>query len=379
MKTKSLVMYVSICALMVCLMLGMLFVPKVLAKPTTQPQHTHNYKIFVGYDVENNKAYEIKKCACEETTKIEMANAIGATTATAQSVLDTVENGTTIVLDEGEYGNLYFRKNSSSTSIQSNWAGGNHTFKREIKNVTILGTEGTIVSSIMAEAGTYTPTINNNHSLAETESHINMYISFENLTIKDITFNPATNKCAVELASSGQKVSIDGLTIDGCTVNGSGTIDAGNRLFQSEAMSASGEVLVSNRKNITITNNVLNNLHQGVKINYVENLTIKGNEFNNIKGRDMLIGGGSAGISGNINISNNKSEGSTERFIRLSGLVGNLNVTNNVVVNNMGEDTDIVKITYKLGTTPTVNFERNTWNGLNDHNARIAGVLNYPY
>ena len=235
-----------------------------------------------------------------------------------------------------------------------------------------------MVSSIVAEAGTYTPTINNTHSLAATDAYLNMYISFKNLTIKDITFSPAANKCAVELASSGQKVSIDGLTIDGCTVNGEGTIESGNRLFQSEALEASGEVLVSNRKNITITNNILNNLHQGVKINYVENLTISGNKFNNVKGRDMLIGGGSGEIAGNINISNNSSNGATERFIRLSVLSGNLNMTNNVVTNNNGADTDIVKVTYKSGATPIVNFEGNSWEGLNDKEAKTAGVLNYP-
>ena len=376
---KSLSVYFSAFLLILVIIVGVTVIPKVLAKPTEEPPHTHTYSTFVKYDVENNKAYEIKKCSCNETSKTEIANSVAVTTQTAQTALDNAAEGSVIVLDEGNYGNLYIRKNAASEEIEnSTWAGGapNTTFKRTIKNVTILGTEGAVVSSIVGEAATYA---NTPHSLAEEHKYLDTYLDIENLTIKNIVFTPAENKVAVSLAGAGHKVSIDG-----CTVNGSGSITSGNMLFNSDSQTAtvytknSETVLTAYRKNITITNNVLNSLHLGVKMNYVENITISNNTFNQIKGRDMLLGGGNGDIAGNIEISNNTSDGATERFARIAVLSGNLNVTNNVVTNNNGADTDIVKVTYKSGATPTVNFTGNSWEGLSDAEAKLAGVLNCP-
>ena len=129
------------------------------------------------------------------------------------------------------------------------------------------------------------------------------------------------------------------------------------------------------RKNITITNCELNDLHQGVKMNFVENLTIKGNKFNNIKGRDMLIGGGNGEISGTVIIENNTHNNSTERICRMSGLVGDLTVKNNVVTNYNGADFDMFKVTSKTGAT--FDFAGNYWDGLNDAEAVDEGRITY--
>lgn len=350
--------------------------------------HTHTYTGDNKYFISQGKAYyRSGACACGAYNNVELENYIIATPSTAQNILDSTDENLTIVLSAGTYGNLYIRKNNKSVELNNpTWAGGaaGTTFRRTMKNVTILGTEGTIVSSIVGEAADYTPNVNNNHSLASSNRYLSMYLDIENLTIRNITFNPEENTTAVRLAGSGQKISINGLTIDNCVVNGTGTITSGNMLFVSDNQIATeytlaGEtVLVGYRKNITITNNVLNSLHLGVKINFVENLTVNGNQFNEVKGRDLLIGGGSGVIGGNITISNNTSNGATERFMRLSNLNGTLNITNNVITNNMGADEDIVKIT-GITLSSTVNFEGNTWNGLTDTQAKDGGKITTNY
>ena len=345
------------------------------------PSHEHSYNNIAPYTIEDNKAYENKKCSCGDVQKVELTNYVIVNTETAQEALDNAADGITIVLNSGNYGRLYLRKNATSVNVPSTWAGGaDATFKRTINGLTIIGTEGTNLTGLKAEAGTYAAT---EHSLSATHEYLNMYIEIKNLVIKNIKFTPAEKEVAVNLANAGQKVSIDGLTIDGCTVDGTNsTIDAGNRLFQSEVLSAieynstEGLVMVANRKNITISNCVMNNLHQGIKINFVENLTIKSNQFKNIKGRDMLIGGGTGVISGNILIEANTSDGSTERFIRMAGLAGNLTVKDNVVTNNNGADKDIVKVT--ASGTSEYTFSGNNWEGKDDAQAFADGVINYP-
>ena len=346
--------------------------------------HTHNYEVVAPYTIEDNKAYENKKCSCGEVEKVELSNYVIVNPETAQQALDNAADGVTIVLNSGYYGKLYLRKNDASVSIPTNWAGGaeNTTFKRTINGLTILGTEGTVVSSIHAEAATYPA--GTKHSLSATYEYLNMYIDIKDFTVKNITFVPEENATAVSLAASGYKVSIDGLVIDGCTVEGANSsINNGNRLFISDDQKATvykdkngQEIMVGNRKNITISNCVMNNLHQGLKINFVENLTVKGNQFNAVKGRDLLIGGGSGVISGEIIIENNSSNGATERFMRMSGLSGNLTVKNNTITNNNGADKDILKVTANDGAT--FNFSGNNWEGQNDQEALADGVINYP-
>lgn len=346
--------------------------------------HQHDYK--TKYTIENGKAYINHVCACNavKSDKQELTNyVIASTTAEAQLALDNAVAGLTVVLNEGNFDTLYLRKNSTSEVVESTWAGGAEaTFFRKINGLSIVGVNGTQVKSIDAEAGTYAPG-GNHHSQEDTIIRLNMYMEFNNLTIRNISFNLDEGKVAVQLANAGNKVSIDGLTIDGCTVNGiNSTKTEGNRLFNSDAQSdaeckdANGVKFMSTkRKNITISNCALNDLHQGIKMNYVENLTVIGNKFKNIKGRDMLIGGGTGEISGTITIKNNSFNNSTERVCRMSGLVGDLTVENNVVTNYQGSDSDMFKVTSKTGAT--FDFANNDWDGKTDTKAKKDGTINY--
>ena len=156
--------------------------------------------------------------------------------STVQAALDAAVDGTTIKLTAGDYGILYLRKNDDSELIvnDGNWAGGGHTYKTTFRNLTIEGGEGVTVKGIRAEAGTYTRD-GNQHSNSSEEAFLNSYIIFENLKVKNITFTMDVATVAVELASAGQKVSINGLTIDGgnhtLTIKDIEAAGNGNRLF----------------------------------------------------------------------------------------------------------------------------------------------------
>ena len=296
------------------------------------------------------------------------------TPAYAQGALDAANTPRTIELTAGEFGTLYLRWNTASKSLISDWAGGGHTYLRTIKNLTIQGTEGTKATSIVAESATYAGT---EHSLSSTHTYLQTYMNVQGLTIKNIEFTPAEGKPAVAVGSSGHHIAIDGLTIDNCIVNGTNCTkdNDGNRLYITEVQNVQTyHGLECVRKNITITNCTMNNLHQGMKINYAENLSISGNKFNNIKGRDMLFSCTEAGLIGNIFISGNNSNGSTERFIRMTGLKGSLSVKNNIVTNYTGADTDIVKITGSASEA-SITFLENTWMGDNDDAAINNGKI----
>lgn len=374
MKKKLLSLIFAICLILPCsIMLG-----------GCSEGHTHNFELS-GYIVEDGKAYEVKQCECKETQKTELANYVVGTVETAQELLDNVEDGKTIVLDRGDYNTLYLRKNDRSTLVDSDWAGGGDaTYKRVINGLTIIGVEGTNLKSLVAEAGTYAKT---EHSLSNQYQYLHTYMDITNLTIKNVTFNLEENKVAVDIASAGKDVSINGLTIDGCTVNGvNSTTSGGNRLFQSDGsvfsaqaiVEKGNEILVTNRKNITIANCTLNDLYEGLRIYFVENLTVSNNTFNNTKSRVMMLGGGTGTIGGEVKIENNVINNSTERFIRMINLSGNLSIKSNVVVDYQGEDVDIVKITDPSGNDYSVTFNDNNWNGLTDDQALEQGKVAYP-
>ena len=289
-----------------------------------------------------------------------------STTEAAQAALDAAVDGTHIKLAPGSYGTLYLRKNGNSAPVESNWAGGGpHTFKTTFTNLTIEGGEGVTVAAIVAESGIYLPG-GSQHSNSGTAPRLQSYIEIENLTIKGITFNLTGSQVAVKLANNC--TSIDGLMIDSCVVNATGsTTNSGARLLNSDAQRVveytekGVKVMDGLRSNITVKNCQLNNLHQGIKINYVDGLTVENNQFSGIKGRDLLIGGGSANMTGTVKILGNSFDGSTERVLRMSGFNGTLVMNNNTITNYAGADDDYIKVAE--GTPASVSTSGNTFEG----------------
>ena len=303
----------------------------------------------------------------------------------AQFALDLANTPRTITLAAGDYGKLYLRWNKESERITiSDWAGGN-SYKRVIEGLTIEGVTGSKMTSLIAESGTYLGTT---HSLNSTHTNLETIILVEDMTIKGIEFNTGVDDVAVRFGVDGQHTSINGLTIKECIVNGTGsTTNKGSELFVSELDIPSSKYGIDIvRKNITIEDCEMNNLHQGIKIFYAENLTINKNKFNSIVYRDMLFsvsskvdgiaGNYGTGLIGNISITNNESDHAKERFIRLTRLNGNLSVTGNVVTNYEGSNTDMVKIDNSLADA-TITFSENIWMGEDDATAKNNGKIVY--
>lgn len=302
----------------------------------------------------------------------------------AQGALDAANTPRTIELAAGNYGILYLRWNDASALLDdssSPWAGGNHTYMRTIEGLTITGVSGTELTSLSAESGVYPE--NATHSLKSTHNYLRLYMSIKNLAVKNIKFTPEAGKPAVGLASSGRFTAIDGLEIENCTVEGTnceGNVD-GNRLFISE--NREGETafgLDRVIKNITITGCTMNNLHQGIKIVYAENIEICNNTFNAIKGRDILLNGVkkdgeiTASLKGKIFISGNTSKDAEQRFLRVAYLSGTLSITNNTITDYKGTDADIVKISDSCEGA-TVTFSGNSWSGETDEEAKSENMI----
>ncbi|MBQ7339938.1 MAG: hypothetical protein IJW43_03665 [Clostridia bacterium] len=323
----------------------------------------HDHGDEIVYKVIEGKAYSVKTCACGDEDKTEIANAVVVdNTAEAQAAIDGVAENTTIVLNDANYGILYFRKTASSTPVESNWAGGGHSYSGVISGLTILGTEGAIVRKIKAETLDYTPS-GNQHSNSATEPYLSFSLTINNLTIKNVKFELEGNDVAVDVLDNDS--SVNGLTLVGCSfVDKSNTSTAtdGTRVLHS----SSQEKVV---KNVVIEDCYLKDLHQGIKINALENFKLVNSTFDSIKLHAMLFSGGSTtnlNKSGKIEIKDNEIVGSMgERFIRMTAVNAGAEVvvSGNVVASGitMGQDADIVKIT---NVSPTASVEvdnTNVW------------------
>ena len=296
----------------------------------------------------------------------------------AQNALDLANTPCTIQLAAGTYGTLYIRWNEASELITSStWSGGGHSYKRTVEGLVIEGVEGTEMTSLIAESGTYAGTA---HSLSSTHTNLETIIAIEDMTIKGIEFNTGVDDIAVRFGVQGQHTSIDGLTIEDCVVNGTGTTSsAGSELFVCQLDNPDTKYGIDIvRKNVTIKDCEMNNLYQGLNIYYLENLTISRNKFNSIQARDMLFSCtvSGTGLTGTIAITGNTSDGAKDRFIRMARLNGTLSVTGNEVINYAGSDADMVKIDNSRDGA-IISFSGNTWMGDDDATAKSNGKIAY--
>ncbi len=283
----------------------------------------------------------------------------------AQEALDNATEGAVIQLTEKvDYGVLYLRQSALSQSVDmaGNWAGGgDYNRFRSIKDVTIVGAPGATVERIAIEAATYTPN-SNSHSNSADMPYLQSYIKIENLTIKDVTFDlTGTDGQAINLSN---KVSVDGLTIDHCTM----TDDGDSRLlFKSGTIDKYYDedgklILTTDVKNIAITNCTVVGAYMVVELRESENITISGNTFTNIVDRNILLPHNKDAeyYTGNINITNNISNGLGERFIRMDAIDAKVTITGNTISGYNGPDDDVIKIT---NITGAYTIEGNTFDG----------------
>lgn len=285
--------------------------------------------------------------------------------------MDTATDGTTIKLMAGNYGTLYIRQNENSEIVWTGHGGGKldsytNGCKRVLKNVTITGEKGVNVDRIIVEGGKFSSS--NMHSNSATNPVLDSYIELVNFTIENINFN-VNNFAAIHVLNNGQ-TNIKGMTIRNCTVVGSG--DASNT---AERVLFGGvnpitykdlngvEIMTTEWSDIKLANCKVSDMHQVIELRNITNLDIVNNNFQNIRQRDILLAGtgaDSGAIKGEINITGNTSDGSTERFLRASVVLGNITVSDNTITNWAGTDGDFIKISNATGTIRGTN---NTYDG----------------
>lgn len=276
-----------------------------------------------------------------------------------------------IKLTAGDYGTLYIRQNDNSEIVWTGYGGGKlggytNGRKRVLKDVTITGEEGVNMDRIIVEGGKFSS--GNTHSNSATVPVLDSYIELVNLTIENINFK-VNNFAAIHVLSNGQ-TNIKGLTVRNCAVVGSG-----NESNTSERVLYGGvnpstykdlngaEILTTEWADIKISGCNVSNVHQAIELRNVTNLDIVDNNFKNIRQRDILLAGtsvNSGAIKGEINITGNTSNGSTERFLRASVVPGNITISNNAIINWAGTDEEFIKIS---SVTGTISGSGNTYNG----------------
>ena len=319
----------------------------------------HDFE-YDDYIEDEGVVYYVEKCSvCFYEKKTEVVGGVLVDdTESAQAALDAATDGDVIILYNGYYDTLYIRQTEDSTPVDSNWAGGGHTFLREFDGVTVMGYGDVSVTGIVLEAATYTPD-GNQHSNSATVPYLNSLINISDLTIKDITFDLDENGTAFKIAHCNTE--INGLTIENCVVNGNN--GTGRAIYSTADTFA----------DVSFIDCIFNGLEQGMNINDVQGLTVQGCEFNAVVSRDILVTGP---VSGTVTISGNTSNGGTERFIRMAGVAADATIvlTENTVENYAGADNDIVKI--NVTATTVVEVSGNDWDGETDDEAKESGVLN---
>jgi predicted ribosomally synthesized peptide with SipW-like signal peptide len=326
------------------------------------------------------------------------APVIEATPSTIQNILDNVEGYTIIKLTAGDYGTLYFRQSEKSelydskatglVSTGSNYVNGSNvtysyhpgrtdvTYMRTLENITIQGCEGATVDNIVFLDGNYEyvedtdstisgntiysvkNTVTNHGTDTDWENKLISFFTIKNLTFKNIKFTGKSTVLKIGYHSNDAgldtwtyRFNIDGLHFDGCsmTVSEKAATETtnDNKMLLFINVGNATEAIYSN---ISITNCTID-ADRVMVVDGVENITISNNTFNNILYRDILLsqGGNTCGIvSGNVIISNNKSDSGKERFIRIGDASHmNLQITDNTITNYNGNDTDYIKVVGK--------------------------------
>ncbi len=339
-------------------------------------------------------AYQDTGCDISFTVEAIQGNAFNGvynvTPDNVQYALDNATDGDTIILGEGNYGTLHFRQSAKSQPFASGSTGADSlqvngekitytyhpgrtdvTYMRTLKNITIVGSDNATVKNIEFMDGNYKyaedteNSISGNTIYSEQNSHDtrdgdsdpdNRLISFftlNNLTFKNIKFEGDCAALKLSKTSNDKglntcvyRYKIDGLYFDGCSFKASEK-SATNSNMLLEIICDGTETIY---KNVFI-NNCTVDANRLMKVDGVENLTITNNTINGAYAHNILLSqaSGCAPVTGNVIISNNKSDGSLDRFIRIGDASKmNLVITNNIVTNIYCDDYVYIKV----GKTP---------------------------
>lgn len=268
--------------------------------------HIHAYD-KVTYVVENNKAYKVKTCNCEESTKTEIVGAVIATPQNVNDVIVSATDNSTIVLSSGDYGVI--------------------NMHGSLENVDILGTTVTVEKIDIA-------------------GHTN-----SNITIENITFDGTADWSGVYVGSIG----LDGLTVRNCSfVNNSYVLGGGSEPEHISIINLLVEGCSFNMTNMENKNEV-----QLTAINIwgSNGVTIKNNTFKNADYNAIQLAGN---INGAVKIENNIIDGTVSRALRLNNVNSSVTIKNNSIKNVHEPNDEVLKVT-SVTETGSILFENNTY------------------
>jgi hypothetical protein len=87
-----------------------------------------------------------------------------------------------------------------------------------------------------------------------------------------------------------------------------------------------------------------------------------------------LLGADLTALAGEIKITGNTFDGSTERVIRMTNVDAEVTISNNIVKNYDGANADMVKID-EVQNVEDVTLSGNDWEGVNDETAKTNNVV----
>ena len=334
--------------------------------------HTHICDRDNAHTETENHSYDEGETVCEcGYIKDSVAKIGDAYYTSAQAALDAAKDGDTIVLFEGNHGDLVFRITEDSELTGYYYIMGNYDSsyygkedwqyaKRTINGLTITGVEGAVIDSFTVaadrdDAGNAKGTRNNMFEITN--------LTISNLTVANsISFNTSDVTVATSAYEADNAivphVKLDGLTIDNCkTTTGGDTSNAGQRKLLGIANTGS----VSNAKNIVVKNCVVTDMYQGVYIVDGENVRIEGNSFSGLTHNSIHI---NDLCSGTIIVSGNTIDNVSDRPIRFNGVQsGTVAITNNTITNSTGDNGQYFKAS-AMASDVTLTWENNTIDGV---------------
>lgn len=299
-----------------CLIMPAMFALTACGDDPADP-HNHDYEAHIEYAIANNKAYKVKKCSCGATKNNELENYVIATTVDIAEKVSEITDGTTIVLNSGDYADITIDKDTIG----------------DTKNITIVGVENVSVELIFIDR----------HSTGK----------IEGVTIENITFDGTTeNDSGVIVGVSG----VENLIVRNCN------------FIKNSRILGHGE-----QENISITNILvegcsfdMTNMEDkddmqlsAINIWGSNGVTIKNNTFKNIDYNAIQLAGD---INGEVLIEGNIIDGTVDRALRFNNVNADVTIKNNTIRNVENSKGELLKAT-SVNEDGKLVFDGNTYNG----------------
>lgn len=286
--------------------------------------------------------------------------------ASAQVALDTAKPNSTVQLSAGEYDQLLLRQ---SKFVSQDLSDPYPKYSRTVENLTILGSDGTVVRGFVVLAGhiysadgnTYNPVTGAQHNYYST-------INIQTFVVRGVKFTDVLEFNGWESAlQSG-----DGVTIEKCEFDM--TDSAAARYEQGRTQGTAALHFGASKgmriwKNIKVDGCSFKNTFQGVYIVNVENLTVQNCTFDTINHNAVAVQSTDAdaskgSVGGSIVISDNTLASGGDRVIRF-GNVGEdaaITISGNTITDYSDTDGEILK-TQATAVGATITFTGNTYGG----------------